>query len=36
MHSEAKARIVGRTVIDVTHTNYQPVPVTTQAVLPTM
>ena len=36
MHSEAKARIVGRTVIDVTHTNYQPVPVATQAVLPTM
>lgn len=36
MHTEAKARIVGRMVIDVTHTNYQPVPVTTQAVLPTM
>jgi hypothetical protein len=36
MHSEAKARIVGRTVIDVTHTNYQPVSLTTQAILPTM
>jgi hypothetical protein len=36
MHSEAKARIVGRTIIDVTHTNYQPVPATTQAVLPSM
>lgn len=36
MHSEAKARIVGRTIIDVTHTNYQPVPAVTQAVVPSM
>jgi len=31
MHSEAKARIVGRTIIDVTYTDYQPVPAATQA-----
>jgi hypothetical protein len=36
IHSEAKARLVGRTIIDITHTNYLPVPVQTQAVLPTM
>src|SRR6516165_6575643 len=36
IHSEAKARLVGRTIIDITHTNYLPVPVQTQAFLPTM
>jgi hypothetical protein len=36
IHSEAKARLVGRTIIDITHTNYLPVPAQTQAMLPTM
>jgi hypothetical protein len=36
MHTEAKARIVGRTIIDIRHTDYQPFAVPTQAVLPTM
>jgi hypothetical protein len=36
IHSEARARLVGRTIIDITHTNYMPVPAQTQAVLPTM
>lgn len=35
-HSEARARLVGRTVIDITHTNYVPVSVRTQALVPTM
>lgn len=26
IHSEAKARIVGRTIVDITHRDYQPVP----------
>jgi hypothetical protein len=26
MHSEAKARIVGRTIVDITHRDYQAVP----------
>ena len=26
VHSEAKARIVGRTIVDITHRDYQPVP----------
>jgi len=29
MHSEAKARIVGRTIVDIVHRDYQPVPATT-------
>ena len=29
VHSEAKARIVGRTIVDIVHRDYQPVPVTT-------
>ena len=29
IHSEAKARIVGRTIVDIVHRNYQPVPTTT-------
>ena len=28
MHSEAKARIVGRTIVDIVHRDYQPVPAT--------
>jgi hypothetical protein len=36
VHSEAKARLVGRTIIDITHTHYVPVPVQSQAVIPTM
>lgn len=36
LHTEAKARLVGRTIIDVTHTNYQPVMAPMQAVLPSM
>jgi hypothetical protein len=28
VHSEAKARIVGRTIVDIVHRDYQPVPVT--------
>jgi hypothetical protein len=28
IHSEAKARIVGRTIVDIVHRNYQPVPAT--------
>ena len=28
IHSEAKARIVGRTIVDIVHRDYQPVPVT--------
>jgi hypothetical protein len=36
IHSEARARLVGRTIIDITHTHYVPVPAQTQAVLPTM
>jgi hypothetical protein len=28
VHSEAKARIVGRTIVDITHSNYQPAPST--------
>ena len=28
IHSEAKARIVGRTIVDIVHHDYQPVPVT--------
>jgi hypothetical protein len=35
-HTEARARIVGRTIIDITYSNYQPVPTPMQAVLPTM
>jgi hypothetical protein len=27
VHSEARARIVGRTVVDIVHRDYQPVPV---------
>ena len=26
IHSEAKARIVGRTIVDIVHRDYQPVP----------
>jgi len=29
VHSEANARIVGRTIVDIVHRDYQPVPVTT-------
>jgi hypothetical protein len=29
MHSEAKARLVGRTIVDIVHRDYQPVPVST-------
>jgi hypothetical protein len=29
VHSEATARIVGRTIVDIVHRNYQPVPATT-------
>jgi hypothetical protein len=36
VHSEARARLVGRTIIDITHTHYVPVPVQTQAALPSM
>lgn len=36
VHSEAKARLVGRTIIDITHTNYLPIPAPNQAMLPTM
>jgi hypothetical protein len=28
MHSEAKARIVGRTIVDIVHRDYQPIPAT--------
>ena len=27
IHSEAKARLVGRTIVDITHRDYQPIPV---------
>ena len=30
VHSEAKARIVGRTIVDITHRNYQPAPSTSR------
>lgn len=30
MHSEAKARIVGRTIVDIFHRDYQPVPAATR------
>lgn len=36
VHSEARARLVGRTIIDITHTHYVPVPVQNQAVIPAM
>jgi len=36
IHSEARARLVGRTIIDITHTHYVPVSAQTQAALPTM
>ena len=36
VHSEARARLVGRTIIDITHSHYVPVPVQAQAVIPTM
>jgi hypothetical protein len=26
VHSEAKARIVGRTIVDITHRDYRPIP----------
>jgi hypothetical protein len=35
-HTEAQARIVGRTIVDITYTDYHPVPATVQAVIPTM
>ena len=36
VHSEARARLVGRTIIDITHSHDVPVPAQTQAVLPSM
>ena len=35
-HSEARARLVGRTIVDITHRDYVPVAVAAQAVMPTM
>ena len=35
-HSEARARLVGRTIVDITHRNYVPVAVAAQNVLPSM
>jgi len=36
VHSEAKARLVGRTIVDITHMHYLPVAVQAQAIVPTM